>query len=277
MNISTNIVQKLIETQFPEWKGLPIKAVKESGHDNRTFHLGDDMAIRMPSAASYEPQVKKEARWLPFLAKHLSLPITQPLKVGKPTKDYPHIWSINQWIDGETARLGNVNMHQLALDLANFLKELHQVNASQGPKSGQHNFYRGGDLSVYHEETMQAIENLADKIDQAKSIAIWQEALASKWEKAPVWLHGDLAAGNIIVEEGKLVGVIDFGIMGVGDPACDLVMAWTFFDEKASARFIKEMNLDEDTWKRAKAWALWKALITYEDEVSQRVIKRLDI
>lgn len=275
MDININLVRKLVDKQFPDWAHLTIKPVQNGGHDHRTFHLGEEMTIRMPSAKSYEPQIEKEVKWLPKLSQQLTFPITIPLGQGNPTKDYPYTWSVNRWVDGDSVTNHNVDMHLLAEDLAKFLGELQRIDATEGPKAEAHNFYRGGDLAIYHEETMDAFAQLASEIDTEKCRQIWDAALLTKWTKESVWVHGDIAVGNLITKNKRLSGVIDFGCMGTGDPACDLVIAWTFFDESSRRVFINKMRLDQDTWHRAKGWALWKALITYENKASQTVIKAL--
>lgn len=272
MDITVDLAKKLIFEQFPQWSHLEINAVKNSGHDNRTFHLGDDLTIRLPSGKKYEPQIQKEAKWLPVLAQHLSLPITAPVAKGKPTPEYPLAWSINRWLVGETVTHTNVDLQKFAIELARFLKELEAINAENGPQAGAHNFYRGGDLAVYIEEFEQALTQLPAGPQRNHYQDIWTTALATKWEKKTVWVHGDIAVGNLLVNDGHLSGVIDFGILGTGDPACDLVMAWTFFDSKSRKAFKEEMGLDDTTWQRGKGWALWKALITPDDAVSKKVL-----
>ena len=272
MDITVDLAKKLIFEQFPQWSHLEIKPVKNSGHDNRTFHLGDDLTIRLPSGKEYEPQIQKEAKWLPVLAQPLSLPITAPVAKGKPTPEYPLAWSINRWLVGETVTHTNVDLQKFAIELARFLKELEAINAENGPQAGAHNFYRGGDLAVYIEEFEQALTQLPAGPQRNHYQDIWTTALATKWEKKTVWVHGDIAVGNLLVNDGHLSGVIDFGILGTGDPACDLVMAWTFFDSKSRKAFKEEMGLDDTTWQRGKAWALWKALITPDDAVSKKVL-----
>lgn len=272
MDITVDLAKKLIFEQFPQWSHLEIKPVKNSGHDNRTFHLGDDLTIRLPSGKEYEPQIQKEAKWLPVLAQHLSLPITAPVAKGKPTPEYPLAWSINRWLVGETVTHTNVDLQKFAIELARFLKELEAINAENGPQAGAHNFYRGGDLAVYIEEFEQALTQLPAGPQRNHYQDIWTTALATKWEKKPVWVHGDIAVGNLLVNDGHLSGVIDFGILGTGDPACDLVIAWTFFDSKSRKAFKEEMGLDDTTWQRGKGWALWKALITPDDAVSKKVL-----
>ncbi|MED0961011.1 aminoglycoside phosphotransferase family protein [Bacillus paramycoides] len=263
--INTELAKRLVQEQFPEWAHLEIKPVKFSGHDNRTFHLGKQMSVRLPSDAAYVPQVEKENKWLPILSKEITLPISSPIAKGNPSAEYPWPWSINKWIEGETVTKENVhNLNEFATDLGSFLVELQSVDASNGPKAGAHNFYRGGLISVYDEEARVAIENNKDVFDETLLKHLWDLALRSTWERTPVWVHGDIAPGNLLIKDGKLCAVIDFGILGVGDPACDAAMAWTFFDKNSRNVFKEVLCMDEETWNRARGWALWKALITYD-------------
>ncbi|MBJ7985473.1 aminoglycoside phosphotransferase family protein [Bacillus cereus] len=264
-HITADLVKKLIQEQFPKWAHLEVKPVKLSGHDNRTFHLGDQMSVRLPSAAAYAPQVEKENKWLPILSKELSLPISAPIAKGNPSEEYPWSWSINKWIEGETVTKENVrDLKGFATDLGSFLVELQSIDTSNGPVAGAHNFYRGGLISVYDEEARVAIVNNKDVFDETLLKHLWDLALRSTWNRKPVWVHGDVAPGNLLVKDGKLCAVIDFGILGVGDPACDAAMAWTFFDKNSRKIFKKVLRMDEETWNRARGWALWKALITYD-------------
>ncbi|WP_283750386.1 aminoglycoside phosphotransferase family protein [Bacillus cereus] len=263
--INVSLVEKLIQEQLPEWAHLEVKPVKLSGHDNRTFHLGDQMSVRLPSAAAYAPQVEKENKWLPILSKELSLPISAPIAKGNPSEEYPWSWSINKWIEGETVTKENVrDLKGFATDLGSFLVELQSIDTSNGPVAGAHNFYRGGLISVYDEEARVAIVNNKDVFDETLLKHLWDLALRSTWNRKPVWVHGDVAPGNLLVKDGKLCAVIDFGILGVGDPACDAAMAWTFFDKNSRKILKKVLRMDEETWNRARGWALWKALITYD-------------
>jgi len=262
MIIDELLVYQLITAQFPEWANLDIQRVEPGGWDNRTFRLGHDLLVRMPSAPVYALKVEKEQEWLPKLTPHLPLPIPQPLAMGQPGCGYPWCWSIYRWIEGETAAVGAISdLSIFASDLAEFLKALQRIDTKGGLAAGAHNFYRGGSLKVYDAETRQAIDLLQDQIDAVAATAIWEAALASVWDKKPVWVHGDVSVGNLLVQNGQLSGVIDFGGLGVGDPACDLVMAWTFFTGEARIAFQKACGLDSATWARARGWALWKALI----------------
>ena len=268
MKITSDLVRRLVDTQFPEYRELPIWPVEKSGHDNRTFHLGDEYLVRLPSDIAYAEHVALELKWLPYLQEHLDFEISAPIASGKPAEGYPLPWSIGRWIIGETVTHENVaDEKQLAQDLNAWLSKLQQVPAKEGPAAGKHNFYRGGDLSVYDQETQEALTELlpvlgAEKIQACRSI--WQEALSSSWKQEPVWVHGDVAVGNLLVRDGRLSALIDFGTCAVGDPACDYVMAWTFFDQEARQIFLA--GLDDAVISRAKGWALWKALITYVDD-----------
>ncbi|MFJ5718290.1 aminoglycoside phosphotransferase family protein [Neobacillus sp. NPDC093127] len=264
IKIDVDLVSKLINSQFPEWSNLEIKPVEKSGNDNRTFHIGKRMSVRLPSDEAYVPQVEKEQKWLPILAKHLSTPISESLAKGEPSEDYPYPWSVNKWLDGETLSLENIDsLNQFANDLGKFLVELQSINASGGPLAGDHNFYRGGDIVVYDNECRDTINNNINTFNKHLLKEIWELALASKWAGKPVWVHGDIAPGNILIKNGKLFAVIDFGILGVGDPSCDAAMAWTFFDDSSRKIFKNALKFDKETWNRARGWALWKALITY--------------
>jgi aminoglycoside phosphotransferase (APT) family kinase protein len=261
--IDATLVKQLIRTQFPQWAGLPVAAVENGGWDNRTFRLGDGMSVRLPSALCYVAQVEKEHRWLPELRPHLPLPIPVPLGLGGPGAGYPWPWSIYGWLDGTPAHAARIHdLSRFAVDLARFLVALRSVDARNGPIAGTHNFHRGGSLTVYDTETRQSIDKLADMIDVTLVTEVWEMALTTSWQGPPVWVHGDVAETNLLVKEGRLDAVIDFGSAGVGDPSCDLVIAWTFLDPASREEFRSAVALDPGTWKRARGWAIWKALIT---------------
>ncbi|AZV22896.1 MAG: aminoglycoside phosphotransferase family protein [Mesorhizobium sp.] len=266
--IDTALVRRLVATQFPWWKDLAVRPVEFGGWDNRTFHLGDEMTVRLPSAAAYFLQVEKEHRWLPRLAPLLPLPIPVPLAMGVPAENYPWHWSVYRWIEGETAKRERIaSLPQFATDLAAFLVALQRIDATGGPAPGQHNFFRGGALSVYDGETRQAIAALDGKIDTVAARAVWEAALAAPWHGAPVWFHGDVSWGNLLVRQGRLGAVIDFGTSGVGDPACDLAIAWTLFEGKSREAFRAGLPADEAMWARGRGWTLWKALITVAGQI----------
>ncbi|HTV69783.1 MAG TPA: aminoglycoside phosphotransferase family protein [Rhizobiaceae bacterium] len=267
-DIDAALVSRLIASQFPEWASLPVRPVALSGWDNRTFRLGGEMSVRLPSAAHYVGQVEKEHRWLPVLAPQLPLPIPAPIAMGQPDKTYPWPWSVYRWIEGEPASAARIDdPNDFAATLAEFLRALYAIDAREGPAAGTHNFYRGGPVATYDGETRAALEKLAGEVDTALATEVWECALASRWEKRPVWVHGDVASGNLLVRNGKLAAVIDFGSSGVGDPACDCYVAWTFLDAESRAVFRSALGFDAETWARGRGWTLWKGLIVLAEHL----------
>jgi aminoglycoside phosphotransferase (APT) family kinase protein len=257
-----DFVSRLVASQFPEWADLPVRQVSLQGWDNRTFRLGDELSVRLPSAAGYVPQIEKEHRWLPRLAPCLPLPIPAPLAKGQPALGYPSEWSIYRWLPGEPVETACIpDLDRFASDLAGFLGALYRIDPGDGPIAGPHSFYRGGPLVTYDAETRQAIVTLRDEIDADAATRIWEEALAAEWNGPPVWVHGDVAVANLLVQDGRLCAVIDFGSSAVGDPACDTVIAWTYLTGDSRHRFRNELPVDQATWTRGRGWALWKALI----------------
>ena len=260
--ISIELAKKLIANQFPEYAKLPITSVEKQGHDNRTYRLGNDLLIRIPTTKPYALKVPKEQELLPKLASHLSINIPTPIKMGAPSKDFLYPFSIYKWLDGQSANLLSIDetaLNFIAVQLAIFLKELQSISNVDGPGPGQHNWWRGDHVSVYDKGAREQISNLADVIDHKACLHLWENACDTRWNKAPVWIHGDFSSGNILIQDNKLSGVIDFGGMGIGDPACDLVIAWTFLKENSREIFKQAMGLDAGTWNRARGWALWKA------------------
>ena len=179
--------------------------------------------------------------------------------------------------EGETLSYDNIeNQEIFAVELRKFLDEFQQIPCENGPDAGKHNFYRGGNLKVYNHETVEALNTLSNNINNAKLLDLWHLALASNEQIKNMWVHGDVAPGNLLIKNGHLCAVIDFGILGVGDPACDYAMAWTFFNSQGREVFLK--GLSQAMRNRAMGWALWKALITYEsDEEERRVQARYTI
>jgi aminoglycoside phosphotransferase (APT) family kinase protein len=268
-------VRRLLEEQFPHWAHLPIVAVTPGGWCNRTFRLGDQMTVRLPSAAHYAQGANKEQEVLPRLAPSLPVMIPEPIALGGPGAGYPFYWSIMRWIEGETpARERTGASEILARDLADFLWALHRVDATAGPEAGEHSFHRGGSLCAYGAEVGLCLEDLASEIDAGAVEAVWETALASSWRSPAVWVHGDLAPGNLLVKAGRLHAVIDFGNCAVGDPACDLVIAWTFFEGAARSAFRERLDLDQGAWQRARGWAIWKAMLIMSGRSKPQALER---
>jgi aminoglycoside phosphotransferase (APT) family kinase protein len=261
--IDVSLARRLIDSQFPQWSGLPIAEVEVDGWDNRTFRLGAELTVRLPTGDWYAKQVDKEQQWLPVLAPQLPLPIPIPVARGEPDSAFPYPWSVYRWLDGELASRTRIDgLAGFATTLARFLNALGRIDATGGPEPGHHNFYRGGPLGTYQEETLQAIDALGNEVHGDAARRVWDDAMTTSWDREPVWFHGDVATGNLLVRDGRLAAVLDFGSSGVGDPACDVVIAWTFLAGWSRDRFRTELDVDAGTWRRGRGWALWKALIT---------------
>lgn len=238
------------------------------GWDHRTFRLGSDLLVRLPARHWHAPQVAKEQRWLPWLAPQLPLPIPSPVARGVPAEGYPHAWSVYRWLEGQTADSAPIeDLDAFARALAQFLRALQRIDPTDGPVPGPHNFFRGGPVTTYAHQTVQSLELLEAEIDADAARLVWEDAVAATWSAEPVWIHGDVAAGNLLARDGRLAAVLDFGGCGVGDPACDMVIAWTLLDGSSREIFRRTLSVDAGTWCRGRGWALWKALITLVEQI----------
>jgi aminoglycoside phosphotransferase (APT) family kinase protein len=226
------------------------------------FRLGEHLSVRLPSAERYAAAVEKEHVWLPRFSALLPLTIPLPIAIGEPDEGYLWRWSVYRWLEGETATTANIaDLNAFATTLADFLVALWRIDPAGGPPAGAHCFFRGASLDVYNDQTRQAIAALGDRINGKEAQRIWDAALAVPYRGEPVWFHGDVAITNLLTRNGRLDAVIDFGTSGVGDPACDLAIAWTFFSAESRRTFRSGTALDTDAWARGRGWALWKALI----------------
>lgn len=263
IHIDERVVADLVEEQFPRWANLPVRAVPRQGWDNATFRLGEDLSVRLPRAESYAAAVQKESRALGFLDGRLPVAVPSVVGLGEPGRSYPFPWSIRRWLAGDTVDASpGLDRVRLATDLGSLLRALMSLPIDAGTTAGRHSFYRGSHPSVYSDEVDAALEHLHGRVDTERCRRVWLTATGSAWDAPPVWFHGDVAVGNLLVSEGRLSAMIDFGTCGVGDPACDLVMAWTYFEGEARDAFREAVGLDAATWWRARGWALWKALVT---------------
>lgn len=259
-DVDVALVERLVASQFPQWAGLPIRPVAHDGWDNWTFHLGDRMKVRLPSAEGYAEQAAKESAWLPRLAPQLPFEVPVPLAVGQPGEGFPWLWSVYQWIDGEPVTRA-IDKVALAHDVASFINALQSIDAADGPPPGQHSFARGADpMEAYGADARRYVDKLAGVVDARAAHAVLDAAAESR-AVTSVWAHGDIAVGNLLVRDGRLSAVIDFGSSAVGDPSCDLVFAWVFLDGESRAAFRSLVQVDEATWSRGRAWALWKAAV----------------
>ncbi|KQS73591.1 aminoglycoside phosphotransferase family protein [Modestobacter sp. Leaf380] len=259
-----DLAARVVARALPAWAGLPLRAVDPQGHDHRTYRLGDALAVRLPTAGGYVPQLVKEVRWLPHLAAHLAHPVPEVVAVVEPDEVFPLPWSVRRWLPGEVASRADGDPLTLAGDLADALVALRAVPAADGPPPGQHSAHRGASLRHYEAEARTAVGALP-AADRERADRVLDAAVATRWEGPPVWFHGDVAADNVLVRDGRFTALLDWGCAGVGDPACDVVPAWTVFEGEARAVYRERLAVDDDTWARGRGWALWKAVITLAD------------
>lgn len=257
------LVRRLLAEQFPQWADLPIEPVRPFGTDNANYRLGEDMLVRLPRRERTTRTLKKERRWLPRLAPLLPLAVPLPLAEGMPAEGYPFVWSVYTWLKGENATNERIaELDRLATDLAQFIAALQRIDPLDGPSPGEHNFFRGEPLAGRDAETRAASASLDGEIDVDAVTAAWEEALrAPEWQRPPVWIHGDLDSRNLLVEDGRLSAVIDFGSAGVGDPACDVMVAWKLLSADTRDIFRTALSIDDATWARSRGWAVSQALM----------------
>ncbi len=257
--IDTGLVRRLIAAQFPQWKGLPLAPVGIAATDNAMFRLGTDLAVRLPRAAWAAGNTAREQSWLPRLAPHLPVPVPVPVAHGRATLGYPWDWSVLRWLKGVNPTPGALaDPGQLARDLAGFLLALRAVEpAPDAPPAS-----RGGTLAGRDAATRAAVDRLRGVIDTGTATALWDKALRLPEPTGPAaWVHGDLTAGNLLVTGQRLGAVLDFGLLGVGDPTVDLIAAWNLLPAAARPAFRTALSVDDATWERGRAWALSIALV----------------
>lgn len=257
IDISVDTVARLIAGQFPRWAGLPLRRVPSTGTVNALFRLGPRLVVRLcrrPSAAGDDAE---EQRWLRRLAPYLPVPVPAPVAMGQPTGEYPRTWSILRWLPGTNPVPGNLTApDELAADLAEFVNAFHTIDIPDGPRA-----YRGGPLAGMDGQTRAAIAGLNGTIDTDTATAIWNEALEiPSWDGPPTWVHADLLPGNLLTVDGRLSAVIDFATAGIGDPACDLIVAWSVLPAGVRRAFRSRVGCDDATWARARARALAMSL-----------------
>jgi aminoglycoside phosphotransferase (APT) family kinase protein len=259
---SVSLVRLLLAAQFPEWADLAVEPVGSSGTDNALYRLGSDKVVRLPRRDVDALRLEKERRWLPQLAPLLPLAVPVPLADGKPSEGYPFEWAIYRWLEGETADRQTLrDLAQAATDLAEFVLALQGIDSTDGPPPGEHNAFRGEPLAERDDSTRKAIAALRNSLDADAVTAAWEHALsAPDWDRAPVWIHGDLDLRNLLVTNSRLNAVIDFGCLGVGDPACDVMVAWKVLSAETRDVFRGALSVDDATWARARGWALSQAL-----------------
>lgn len=247
------LVRRLLVSQFPQWADLPIERVPSAGTDNAMYRLGDDMAVRLPRIHWAIDVVAKEQRWLPVLAPRLPLRVPMPIATGAAVAEFPYPWTVVEWLPGEMATLDRLNDPvQAAHDLAAFVRALVSVDPSGGP---QHR--RGRPVRLQDEAVHRGVAQLRGEVDGAAVLDAWSRVLdAPDYDGPPVWFHGDLAYLNLIARDGVLIGVIDWGTCGVGDPAIDTIVGWSLLPLDARQVYREALEIDDATWARGKGWVL---------------------
>lgn len=277
LDVTAPLVRAIVAEQFPEWAGLPVEPVEPRGTDNRLYRVGDELVARLPCREGTVATLVREREWLPELAPHLPLEVPAPVAIGEPDDGYPWTWSIYRWLDGSNAAAAPiVDRLRCARDLARFLRALRAIDASHGPPSGEANFLRGAPLALLDARVRISIAALGDAVDADGLTAAWEEAAAApKWEGRPVWIHGDLDARNLLVRDGRVTAVVDWGCVGVGDPAVDVAVAWKVLSGEARAEFRRALVVDDATWARARGWVVYQAagaLSYYTEETNAALV-----
>lgn len=259
---SVDLVRRLLAAQFPRWTGRPIAPVPSAGTDNALYRLGDDLVVRLPRIHWATGQIELERTWLPRLGPSLPLELPEVVAVGEPGEGYPWRWAVYRWLPGRNpAPTDGPAAVRLAEDLAGFIRAL-QALPTDGGLDAAANGLRGVPLITRDRATREALAALAGEIDVAWATVVWEAALAApEWAGPPVWFHGDLLPGNLLVQQGRLSAVIDFSGLGVGDPAPDLMIAWGLFSGASRATFRAALGPDEATWRRGHGHALSQAAI----------------
>jgi aminoglycoside phosphotransferase (APT) family kinase protein len=257
-DIDTALVRRLVAGQFPAWADLPVAPVASSGTDNAMYRLGDDLAVRLPRIPAAAGNIAAEQRWVPLLAPHLPVAVPAPVGSGTPAEDYPHPWSVCRWLPGANPAVDDLaEPDRLAEDLAAFITALRRVDPAGAPAAG-----RGMALAARDAPTRAAIAASDGFIDTAAITELWDDALrVPAWEGSPTWMHTDLSPGNLLVRDGRLAAVIDWGGAGTGDPTVDLIIAWNLLPASARRTFRDALGVDDDTWRRGRGWALSISLI----------------
>lgn len=272
--IDEGLVRALLGTLSPSYDEEALRRLDSSGSTNALFRLGDDLLVRLPRQPGGSATIEKERRWLPYVAPALPVPVPEVLAVGAPGFGYPEHWSVVRWLAGEVPRPprpGEGPRHQLARDLARVVTGLRGAGVPESATRDESlRWYRGEPLATMDASTratLAACREIAGlDLDLGACTRVWDDAMSlpgGEEPAGPVWYHGDLVAENLLVRDGRLAAVLDFGGLSVGDPTVDLVVAWELLDPEARAAFRAAVGVDEPTWLRGRAWALALAVMTF--------------
>lgn len=273
--IDADLVRALVAATLPQYAGLDVRPLGASGSTNALFRLGSDLVVRMPRQPGGSA-IEKEARWLPMIERELSVAVPAVVALGTPGLGYPESWSVNRYLEGSLPTVTADRMppegprHGLADDLARLIGQLHAIEVPDGAlHDDELTWYRGGPLGDVDDSFRRSvaasreIDGLGLDLDTA--LRVWDQILEATRgsDPAPSWYHGDLLAENLLVRDGRLSAVLDFGTLGVGDPSVDLVAAWEVLDPESRATFRRAVDVDDATWQRAMGWALYIAFVTF--------------
>jgi aminoglycoside phosphotransferase (APT) family kinase protein len=272
IEVDEELVARLLATLLPSYDGLPLRRFASSGSTNALFRLGDDLLVRVPRQPGGTSTIEKEQRWLPYVAPHLPVATPEILAVGDPGFGYPEKWSIVRYLDGDQPTLPGLDQpprHDLARDLASVVTALGSLLVPDTARTDPAlEWYRGRPLAAMDDDMQSFLRDsrqLADlDVDVDQVASVWAETMAMPEVGRVVptaWYHGDLNAENLLVREGRLVAVLDFGGLSVGDPTNDLAVAWQLLDPAARATFRDMVNVDDITWRLARGWALVLAMM----------------
>jgi aminoglycoside phosphotransferase (APT) family kinase protein len=263
VDADASLVRKLFAEQLPEYSTLPIRRLPSGGTENAVFRLGDDLAVRMPLRQGAVSGLLKEIRWMPVIAPHLSLDVPEVVATGEPGVGYPFPWAVVRWLDGEDALIGQIDsMREAARTLGHFVAQMQSIDTTDAPLPGSEGFVRGQSIALRDPDVRAALAQSDGLVDVARVAEIWDDALAAPdWDGAPVWLHADLIRSNLLVRDGRLAGVLDFGAMATGDPAYDATPAWFLLDVANRREFRHIVGADEATWRRARGLAVSQSII----------------
>jgi aminoglycoside phosphotransferase (APT) family kinase protein len=253
LELDEALVRRLLVVQFPEWAELPLRRIEPSGTVNAIFRLGDGLSVRLPRRQGPTQPGSRELDWLPMLAPQLPVDVPTPVAQGRPNEHYPWFWEIHTWIEGETVAVADIDALQAAGDLAALVAALQRIDPAGAPPG------RGIPL----DERAQDMTKWFERFDgDPRAREEWERIVAEvpPWHGLPVWHHGDLDARNWLVRDGRIRGVIDWECMGVGDPACDVMVAWKLHSAAARDAFREALPTDDATWERARGWAVSQAV-----------------
>ena len=274
--IDVGLVRILVDTSFPAWSSLPLAPLDVAGSSNALFRLGDELLVRLPRQPGGSETIEKEALWLPRMATLLPVAVPEVVAVGEPQLGYPERWSVVRWLDGDVPEVvdptapATASRAALARDLADVISALRDAEVPpEAEMDPRLRWYRGDPLASMDETTRhnaadcRAIPDL--DLDLDACLRLWEEAVALPTTGAPTtsWYHGDLLAENLLVRDGRLAAVLDFGGLAVGDPTIDLVVAWELLDPSSREEFRRAVGVDDASWLRGRAWALAIALMTF--------------